>query len=97
MAITEIPHPLTLQPSGKILCYYKNTTNKIQITQISNITNGYFQRIVFPGEQLLFETSPDAELEIHTVTTLAASVVDKISCSCLQVNELTQDATVPNQ
>ncbi len=49
--------------------------------------NGYFERIVFPGEQLLFEALPEAELEIHTSTLVGAIFVDKILCSCLQVQD----------
>ncbi len=38
-----------------ILCSYKNQTPTVQIIRITNIPNWYFERVVFPGELLLFE------------------------------------------
>jgi len=34
-----------------ILCWYLNTTSKVQIARITNIPNWYFERTVFPGER----------------------------------------------
>jgi 3-hydroxymyristoyl/3-hydroxydecanoyl-(acyl carrier protein) dehydratase len=87
IAITEIPDSLTVQENCQVLCYYKNTGKQLQLARISNMDNGYFERIVFPGEQLLFEALPEAELEIHTSTIVGAIFVDKILCSCLQVQD----------
>lgn len=87
LAITKNSDTLTLQSKCKILCYYKNDTSQIQIARISNITNWYFERVVFPGEQLLFEALPEAELEIYTGTTVQAILADKILCSRLQVQD----------
>ncbi len=48
-----------------ILCSYKNRTPTVQIIRITNIPNWYFERVVFPGELLLFEALPEAVLEIY--------------------------------
>ena len=83
---TQTLNSLSYQGSCRILCYYKNTTNQIQIARILNITNWYFEKVVFPGEQLLFEAVPEAELEIHTTTQVGATLSEKILCSRLQVH-----------
>lgn len=86
LAMTENPEPLTLQDNCPFLGCYKNTTNQLQIARISNIPNCYFERVVFPGQVLLFEALPEAELEIHTGTTVGSILADKILCSRLQVS-----------
>lgn len=74
-------------PSVKILCWYINTTNKIQIARITNIPDWYFERTVFPGERLLFEAQSEAELEVWMSTEASAIVCDRILCDRLQVEE----------
>ncbi len=64
--MAQILDPLPAEQSAKILCCYVNATSKIQVARISDIPNWYFERVVFPGQKLLFETSPEAHLEIHT-------------------------------
>ncbi|MEZ2227496.1 MAG: DUF1830 domain-containing protein [Microcoleus anatoxicus] len=75
-------------PSVKILCWYINTTNKIQIARITNIPDWYFERTVFPGERLLFEAPQHAELEVSRSTESGAIVCDRIGCDRLQVEEV---------
>lgn len=70
----------------QILCFYKNTTSHIQIARIPNIAaNLRFEQVVFPGEQLLFEAVPDAELKIDTDTDTGVIETNKILCFSLQV------------
>ncbi len=73
--------------SNQILCYYTNVTGQIQIARITNIPNLYFEHMIFPGQRLLFESLPNAELEIHKCAMGSETFVDKISCRCLCVNE----------
>lgn len=75
-------------PSVKILCWYMNTTNKIQIARITNIPDWYFERTVFPGERLLFEAQSQAELEVSRSTESGAIVCERIPCDRLQVEEV---------
>lgn len=72
--------------SEQILCCYINTTSKIQIARIANISNCYFERVVFPGQRLLFEALPDAQLEIHTGMMVTAILSDQIPCDRLRVS-----------
>lgn len=83
--LSEMPD---LQAQCEILCAYKNETPSIQIIRIANIPGWYFERVVFPDSQLLFEALPEAELEVHTGTALGAILTDKIRCSNLRVQEL---------
>lgn len=83
----ELFSPLPSQDSNRILCCYVNATSQIQIVRISNISSWYFERVVFPGQRLLFETLPHAELEIHTHLVPGAILADKFLCERLQVNE----------
>ena len=70
----------------QILCSYVNATNLLQITRIAKISNRDFERVIFPGERLLFEALPDAQLEIHTCIRGTAILSDKILCKHLRVS-----------
>ena len=72
---------------NKILCYYANVTNKIQVVRIANIPNWYFEKVLFPGQRLMFEALPEAVLEIHTGAVASAILSDKIPCYVLRVIE----------
>lgn len=86
-AITGTLASLNSPEISPILCYYRNNTSHIQTVRISNIASWYFERVVFPGEQLLFDALPEAELEIYTSTTVGTILATKILCPRLQVEE----------
>jgi hypothetical protein len=67
----------------QILCFYKNTTNQIQIASLPQ----QFEQVVFPGEQLLFEAIPDAELKIESEVITGEVATNKVPCLNLQVLE----------
>ena len=71
----------------QILCYYFNATTNIQLARLKNIQNGYFERVVFPKQRLLFEALPNAHLEIQTRMLDSEIISDKISCNLLRVKE----------
>ena len=85
--MAQILDPLPPGSSGHILCCYVNATSKIQIVRIPNICNWYFERVVFPGQRLVFEAPPEADLEIHTGMMATAILSDKISCDRLRVSD----------
>jgi len=85
--MAQILDPLPSESSGKILCCYVNATSQIQIARITNIPNWYFERVVFPGQRLVFEAVPAALMEIHTGMMASAILSDKIPCDRLQINE----------
>ncbi|XHX79108.1 MAG: DUF1830 domain-containing protein [Stenomitos frigidus ULC029] len=71
--------------SQRILCYYENASSQVQIARITNIPNEVFERVIFPRERVLFETLPEALLEVRTST--SAVLLDQILCLSLQVKE----------
>ncbi len=73
-----------------ILCCYVNATSKIQIARVSNVPNWYFERVVFPGQRLLFEAVPTAMLEIHTGMMASAILSDTIPCLQLSLETVEQ-------
>lgn len=85
--MAQILAPLPSEHSGKLLCSYVNATNLIQVIRITNIPNWYFERVIFPGQHLLFEALPNAQLEIHMGMMVSAILSDKIPCNCLRINE----------
>lgn len=73
------------------LCCYVNATSKIQIARITNVPDWYFERVVFPGQRLMFEAVETAMLEIHTGMMASSILSDTIPCKRLLV-----DAEVPS-
>ncbi|MBD2678983.1 MULTISPECIES: DUF1830 domain-containing protein [Nostoc] len=85
--MAQILDPLPPEQSGKILCCYINATSKIQVARISNIANWYFERVVFPGQRLVFEAPRKAQLEIHTGMMASAILSDTIPCDRLMLDD----------
>ncbi|MBV6625243.1 MAG: DUF1830 domain-containing protein [Rivularia sp. (in: Bacteria)] len=85
--MAQILDPLPPEQSGKSLCCYVNATSKIQVARISNIANWYFERVVFPGQRLVFEAPGEAQLEIHTGMMASAILSDTIPCDRLAIDE----------
>lgn len=79
--------PVLTERSGRILCCYMNATSFIQSVRIANIPDLYFERVVFPGERLLFEALPEARLEIHTCAIDSAIISDTMLCKRLRIAE----------
>jgi len=84
--MAEIISSLPSQQECPILCCYVNATSQIQVIRIVDLPRQYFERAVFPGQRLLFEALPEAELEVHAGMTVGSILADKISCACLQVS-----------
>ena len=85
--MAQILDPIPAEQSVRILCCYVNATSKIQVARISNIPNWYFERVVFPGQRLVFESPPEAQLEIHTGMMASAILSDTIPCDRLEIKE----------
>lgn len=85
--MAQIFDPLPSNSSNPIICCYVNATSQIQIARITNIPNWYFERVVFPGQRLVFEALPSAQLEIHTGMMASAILSDTIACMRLRVHD----------
>jgi hypothetical protein len=95
--MAQIFDPLPSNADKKIVCCYMNTTSQIQIARITNIPNWYFERVVFPGQRLIFEAMREAQLEIHTGMMASAILSDTFPCSRLQVHEDLSPAFNPTE
>lgn len=95
--MAQILDPLPPNSANRILCCYVNATSKVQVVRITNISNWYFERVVFPGQRLMFETMSEAVLEIHTGMMASAILSDKIPCARLRVEEQPQASVDKNQ
>ena len=92
--MAQILDPLPNDESDSILCCYVNATSQIQIGRITNIANWYFERVVFPGQRLVFEANSKAILEIHSGMMASAILSDTIPCQKLSLQkEQNQDRT----
>lgn len=85
--MAQILDPIPSDSSQPILCCYINATSKIQVARITNIEDWYFERVVFPGQRLIFEALPSALLEIHTGMMASAILSDSIPCIRLQIDQ----------
>jgi hypothetical protein len=85
--MAQILDPLPEESSQRVLCCYVNATSKIQVARITNIPNWYFERVVFPGQRLMFESAPEALLEVHSGMMTSAILADRIPCSKLAVHQ----------
>lgn len=85
--MSQILDPIPNVIGAHVLCCYVNATNQIQVARITNIKNWYFERVVFPGQRLVFEAVPEALLEIHSGMMASAILSDTIPCHRLCINE----------
>ena len=90
--MAQIIDPIPSDESNRIVCSYLNATSKIQIARSSNIGNWYFERVVFPGQRLVFEAPSQAVLEIHTGMMASAILSDNIPCDRLAMDEESSSA-----
>ncbi|MFN3360053.1 MAG: DUF1830 domain-containing protein [Pseudanabaenaceae cyanobacterium] len=75
----------------EITCLYVNATSKVQVVRITNIPNWYFERVVFPGQNLIFKAVEGSLLEVHTGMMASAILSDTIPCRQLQIQEEVSD------
>lgn len=67
-----------------ILCSYINTTNRTQVIRIIGFPHYQFERVVFPGQELMFEAASEAQLEVFTSSPISAMLADRICCDRLK-------------
>lgn len=83
--MAQIFDPIPSTAKTYMLCCYVNATSKIQVVRITNMPNWYFERVVFPGQRLVFEALPAAQLEIHCGMMASAILADTIPCDRLRI------------
>jgi hypothetical protein len=96
--MAQILDPLPSGQTNFLLCCYVNASSHIQIARITNIPNWYFERVVFPGQRLVFEALPQAQLEIHTGMMASSILSDTIPCERLCItDEMDEDLDLEDE
>ncbi len=83
----------TAQTISKILCYYTNSSPKMQLIRVTQSLNLNSEKIVFPQERVLFEAIAQGQLEVYNTSVSDSKCVQKISCQNLEVNQITKQLT----
>ncbi len=91
--MAQILDPIPFDKGKALLCCYVNVTSQIQVARITNVENWYFERVVFPGQRLVFEAIPQAILEIHSGMMASAILSDTIPCGRLAMNSPVPEKT----
>jgi hypothetical protein len=89
--MAQLFDPVPNSEKNPLLCCYVNATSQIQVVRITNIPKWYFERVVFPGQRLVFEAIPQALLEIHTGMMASSILSDTLPCERLCINEGFED------
>ena len=76
---------LTCSNPKLFLCCYINATAHVEVIRVTNITYWYFERVVFPGQRLLFKAPALARLEIHTGMSISSIISETIDCQDLRL------------
>lgn len=87
-------HPTTPKTPELMLCCYVNATAHTEIARITNIPHWYFERVVFPGQRIIFEAPATAKLEIHTGMAISSILTETIDCKRLQLTSPFADRPV---
>lgn len=85
--MTQILDSLPVEYVDRILCCYVNHDRHLKVARIINIADWYFERVVFPGERLLFESVSQAHLEIYAMMLSTVALVEITACDRLAVTE----------
>jgi hypothetical protein len=86
----------TLSTPELVLCCYVNATAHVEVIRITNIPHWNLERVVFPGQRLLFKAPALAKLEIHTAMSISSIISETIDCQDLILPaSLRTDTTSP--
>ncbi|NEQ53953.1 MAG: DUF1830 domain-containing protein [Leptolyngbya sp. SIO3F4] len=85
--MTQTLDPIPFDETDAVLCCYVNSASKIQVVRITNIQNWYFERVVFPGQRLMFEASVRGQLEVHSGAMASSILEDTIPCTRLMLEQ----------
>lgn len=74
----------TLQKTETKLFYYQNMTSQIQLIRLFQGDRRCFEKVVFPGDRLIFEASSDSDLDIAIHLASGLVLRDRFPCEHLQ-------------
>ncbi|MGF1604300.1 MAG: DUF1830 domain-containing protein [Thermosynechococcaceae cyanobacterium] len=74
----------TCSTKKTILCRHINTTGSVQIARLANLSCNDLEKVLFPGDRLVFKATSDAYLEIYTPEICSALLAERIWCPQLR-------------
>jgi len=86
--LAKNPINSSFQDSECLLCYYANQTQHLQVIKITDRSDLNFERVIFPGQRLMFQAPPASQLQIYSRTEMATLIQESIPCQNLRVNSL---------
>lgn len=84
--MTQLFNPVPTDRTDSVLCCYTNSSSHIQVVRSEEVPDWYFERVVFPGQRLLFAAPSVAQLEVYTSILATAILTDRVSCQSLSVH-----------
>ncbi|QUY45556.1 DUF1830 domain-containing protein [Acaryochloris marina] len=79
---------ISKETSQGLRCRYANQTSNFQIIRIVELPNFFFERVVCPGQQLVFEANLDSQLEVHSGSLISSVLSDTIPCCRLALERI---------
>jgi len=83
--MAQILDSLPTNCDNRLLCCYSNADRKIKMARITNTPNRYVERVVLPGERLLFKALPESRLELYVTNLSTVALVEVTTCDRLAV------------
>ncbi|WAS06440.1 DUF1830 domain-containing protein [Gloeomargaritales cyanobacterium VI4D9] len=87
--MSQIFDPLPVTATDLLVCCYVNATSQIQVVRITDVPNWYFERVVFPGQRLMFTCPDGAHLEVYAGS--MGVLDDTIPCRELHIMEALEE------
>lgn len=75
----------SFQDSELLLCYYANQTQRLQVIKITDRPDLNFERVIFPGQRLLFEAPSTSQLQVYSQSAITTLSQESIPCQRLRV------------
>ncbi len=64
--LASAKNSLIFESDRQLLCLHINVSSHLQIIRIVTIPKLVFERVIFPGQRLIFEAQPETQVEIYT-------------------------------
>lgn len=79
------------QKKSRILCFYTNSTNFLQVIRITNFSKLNWEKVIFLYQRVLFEAIDEARLEVYSSENSTSLLANVIPCQKLRVTETTNE------
>ena len=77
---------VSTRQTSKILCCYFNPTCQLQIIRVVKNRRSSLEKVVFPRQRVLFESTPEEQLEVRIKQKSGQILKRLFSCISIQVD-----------